>query len=216
MRGRLQRTMMIAVLCAVTGGCAVPVKLTPRQGDGQKIVYQDGRPALLSQKQHMVMVAPRDSYFNSSGRTHFIVVANNRSRSDEILSTNNIGLRYKIMAYPKSAAEKKATAGSFDLLGIFGMSDTPAVPAESASKAAPSGPLEPRVVESGTLKVFSYDDLVREEQRRQAVRAFAAALGGLGRSMEAANAGYTNTSGTFMGNYNSYSVGGPSGTYMGT
>jgi hypothetical protein len=63
-----------------------------------------------------------------------------------------------------------------------------------------------RILEDGTiadLKVWSYDELVKEEKNRQTWAAVAAALGGVGRSMDAANAGYSRTTGTFNA-YNSY------------
>lgn len=55
------------------------------------------------------------------------------------------------------------------------------------------------------LKVFSYDELVAEEKKRQAWAAVAAALQGAADSMNAANAGYSNTYGTYSGSaYSSY------------
>ncbi len=55
-----------------------------------------------------------------------------------------------------------------------------------------------------SLKVFSYDDLIAEEKNRKAWAAVAAALQGAADSMNAAKAGYSNTSGTYSGStYNS-------------
>lgn len=55
------------------------------------------------------------------------------------------------------------------------------------------------------LKVFSYDELVAEEKKRQAWAAVGAALQGAADSMNAANAGYSNTYGTYSGSaYSSY------------
>ena len=63
------------------------------------------------------------------------------------------------------------------------------------------------------LRVYHYEDLVQEEQTRQAVHAFGAALSGAGRAISASNAGYVNTTGTV----NSYGPYGPSyGTYTAT
>lgn len=68
------------------------------------------------------------------------------------------------------------------------------------------------------LAVFSYDQLVAEEETRQAWAALAAAMQGLGDAMNAANAGYSMTRGTYSGsNYSGY--GGNRygyGTYSGT
>jgi hypothetical protein len=57
------------------------------------------------------------------------------------------------------------------------------------------------------LKIFSYEDLVKEEQDRQAWATVAAAIQGVSDSMQASNAGYSNTYGTYNGTngYGSYS-----------
>src|SRR5262245_61275520 len=74
-----------------------------------------------------------------------------------------------------------------------------------------------RILDDGTiatLKVWSYDELVKEEKNRQTWAAVAAALGGVSRSMDAANSGYSQTTGTFNA-YNSYG-GSAYGTYQST
>ena len=59
--------------------------------------------------------------------------------------------------------------------------------------------------QSLALKVFSYDELVAEEKKRQAWATAAAVLQGLTDSMNAANAGYSHTYGTYSGSaYSSY------------
>ncbi|AHB50350.1 hypothetical protein W911_14640 [Hyphomicrobium nitrativorans NL23] len=50
---------------------------------------------------------------------------------------------------------------------------------------------------SAAVRVYRYDELVQEEQTRQAMAAVGAALAGAGRAMSAANAGYVNTTGSF-------------------
>jgi hypothetical protein len=50
------------------------------------------------------------------------------------------------------------------------------------------------------LKVFSYDELVKEEQERQTVAAFATALSAVGGAMAASQAGYVHTTGSVSGN----------------
>jgi hypothetical protein len=63
------------------------------------------------------------------------------------------------------------------------------------------------------LRVHKYDELVQEEQNRQAVAAFAVALSGAARAYSAANAGYVNTTGSV----NAYTPYGNSyGTYSAT
>jgi hypothetical protein len=74
-----------------------------------------------------------------------------------------------------------------------------------------------RVLDDGTmtdLKVWGYDELVKEERTRQTWAAVGAALGGVSRSMNAANAGYSQTNGSFNA-YNSYG-GSAHGTYQST
>jgi hypothetical protein len=64
------------------------------------------------------------------------------------------------------------------------------------------------------VRVYRYDELVQEEQTRQAFAAFGTALAGMGRAMSAANAGYVNSTGSF----NTYGSGYRStyGTYSAT
>jgi hypothetical protein len=68
------------------------------------------------------------------------------------------------------------------------------------------------------LKVYSYEELVNEEKRRQAWAAVAAALQGMSEAMNASNAGYSTTRGTYSGS--AYSSSGASaygyGSYYGT
>ena len=59
------------------------------------------------------------------------------------------------------------------------------------------------------VRVFRYDDLVKEEQTRQALATFGAALSGAANVMAASNAGYVNTTG-------SVTTYGPGGTKYGT
>ncbi len=64
-----------------------------------------------------------------------------------------------------------------------------------------------------TLKVYRYAELVAEEETKQAVAAFGAALAGAGRAMSASQAGYVHTT----GNINTYgSYGSAYGTYSAT
>jgi hypothetical protein len=60
----------------------------------------------------------------------------------------------------------------------------------NAKVLSPDGTFRP-------LKVYSYAELVAEEKHRQTMAAVGAALGAVGRGMAAANAGRSNTYGTF-------------------
>ncbi len=63
------------------------------------------------------------------------------------------------------------------------------------------------------LRIYQYEDLVKEEQNRQTVRAVATALSGAANTISAANAGYVTTTGSISGN----AYGQPySGTYSST
>lgn len=64
--------------------------------------------------------------------------------------------------------------------------------------------------ESRPIHIYSYEELVAEEETRQAVAAVGAALQGISSSMAAANAGHRQTYGTYSGSYGTY------GTYSGT
>jgi len=68
------------------------------------------------------------------------------------------------------------------------------------------------------LKVFSYEELVAEEKKNQAWAAVAVALQGAADSMNAANAGYSNTHGTYSSSaYSSYGTSAYGyGSYSGT
>jgi hypothetical protein len=64
-----------------------------------------------------------------------------------------------------------------------------------------------------SVHVYSYEELIAEVQRKQRWATFAAALGGAARAMNAANAGYTRTSGIYSGQtYGTY-TGSLNGTY---
>ncbi len=63
------------------------------------------------------------------------------------------------------------------------------------------------------VRLYRYEELVQEEQTRQAWLAFGAALGGVGRAMSASNAGYVTTTGSVQG-YGRY--GSTYGTYSAT
>ena len=68
-----------------------------------------------------------------------------------------------------------------------------------------------------SLKVFSYEELIAEEKKRQAWAAVGAALQGAADSINAANAGYSRTYGTYSGSTYSGGIGLYSyGTYSGS
>src|SRR5262249_16908389 len=52
------------------------------------------------------------------------------------------------------------------------------------------------------IRIYQYEELLKEEQTRQAWAAFGAALEGAGNAMSAASAGYVNTTGSVSGTAN--------------
>jgi hypothetical protein len=66
---------------------------------------------------------------------------------------------------------------------------------------------------SSIVRIYRYEELVSEEETRQAIAAFGTALSAAGRSMSAANAGYVNTTGS-VSTYGPYGV--QQGTYSAT
>ena len=88
----------------------------------------------------------------------------------------------------------------------------------STSDIVVSMPGTKDTAETSQLKVYSYEELVAEERRRQAWAAAAVALQSAGDSMSAANAGYSNTSGSYSGStYSNYGTTTQTyGTYTGT
>lgn len=69
--------------------------------------------------------------------------------------------------------------------------------------------------------VYTYEDLVAEEQKRQAMQAIAIALQSAGNSMAAANSGYSYTNGMYSGGYtgnvySGYGSAGYNGMYSGS
>jgi hypothetical protein len=72
--------------------------------------------------------------------------------------------------------------------------------------------------ETSQLKVYSYEELVAEEKTRQAWAAAAVGLQSAGDSMNAANAGYSHTYGSYSGStYSNYGTSTQTyGTYKGT
>ncbi len=71
--------------------------------------------------------------------------------------------------------------------------------AETLSAGQVSALVKPARGKPIALRVFSYEELVKEEQDRQTVAAVAAALSGVGRAMSASQAGYVQSSGSYHG-----------------
>ena len=111
--------------------------------------------------------------------------------------------KHVVMLSPK-ARRLKGNARPTFTVAVLNAGDQPVTLREASVNAR-------QVVagKSTSLRVYRYDELVSEEQTRQAVAAVGAALSGAGRAMSASNAGYVNTT----GNINAYS---PHGTPYGS
>jgi len=70
--------------------------------------------------------------------------------------------------------------------------------------------------EGSAIHVFGYDELVVEAQRKQRWATVAVALSGAAGAINAANAGYTHTYGTYSGYSNGTYGGALNGSYTGT
>jgi|GEM_PF-2113215 len=182
--------LSIFVVVLTTSGCSTNVKLTPQKADGQKIVYQDGRAVLISEKDNVVTLAPSEPIFIQSNQAKFVVAVKNQGDGDFVFSTNNITANFEVIRIPEPKSNEQTALASFNFLEVFGVSKAEA---STPEPIAPLPSLEP-IVTSTALKVFTYQDLIQAEQKRQDGAAFAAALGGLGRVMQASNAGYSNGS----------------------
>ena len=193
---RIIPVLMGLLIGIAVSGCSTNVRLTPQTASDQKIIYQDGRQALISEKYNVVTLAPFESVFIHSGRAKFVVAVKNQTDSDILFSTSDLFAQYDVL---QERPSKKDGANSSLLSGLgsmFGISEAEASTPSTTEEFLGSDP----VIINEQLKVFSYQELEEEENSRQAMQAFAAALSGIGRSMQAANAGYSYDSGT----YNSY------------
>lgn len=200
---------LIFVAAFATSGCSTNVKLTPQQSDGQKVVYQDGRQVLISEKDNVVTLAPSASVFIHSKQAKFVVAVKNQGDSDFVFSTNNISAGFEVIQIPEPQGNQQTALASFNFSELFGISTAEASTPEPTE---PLTPLEP-IVTHERLTVFSYQDLMQAERDRQSAAAFAAALGGIGRSMQASQAGYSYNSGTYGGYGSGY--GSSYGSYSG-
>lgn len=193
---RVTPVISIFVIGFVASGCSTNVKLTPQAASDQKIVYQDGRQALISEIDNVVTLAPSESVFVHSGQAKFIVAVKNQSERDILFSTSNLVAQYDIFKERPTKSGSAKSSSFLNLASMLGFSKAEASPTKPVDEVLETRPL----VTNEPLKVFSYEELQQGEKKRQAIQAFAAALSGIGRSMQAANAGRTYSSGS----YNSY------------
>lgn len=116
--------------------------------------------------------------------------------------------KHLVMLRPNTRMLKSGTRPAFTLavLNQGATSETLLEASISASQVVGQKPI--------AVRIYRYDELVQEEEARQAIAAFSTALSAMGRSMSAANAGYTNTTGTFRTYGSTYGT--TQGTYSAT
>lgn len=158
------RALVLILTASVALGCA-PQRIELTAAPGQESMIRDGMPALISRKQHLVMLRPNKRLVAANARPAFTIAVRNFGNQPVTLYESGVSAQQPLGA--KTAA----------------------------------------------IRVYRYDELVKEEQTRQAVAAVGAALGGFSRAYSASNAGYVNTTGSF----NAYGNRGSAyGTYSAT
>ncbi len=183
----ISTVLMVLVLV----GCKTTGTLQPMATSYQKEIIRDGAQSLLSQKKHTVMVASNSEIVESSGRASFIVVVSNGSTEDFLFSPSNILATAKV-PHKDTLRDMKANNNNDQNVN------------DVLSK----------VTIEQELHVYTYEELVKEEERRAAMEALALALGSVGRSMQASSAGCqsgygtVNTYGTYGSSFGTYNYSG--------
>lgn len=198
----MQRTVLVLLALGLSA-CQTTGTITPLKYKEQKEVVRDGTPAILSDKKNIVSVSPMNDEVEDAGRASFLVLIANKTKKDFLISTRDISaksLDRGNVAIDPGASEKGPLTDQLNL--AFESAEDAKTYLAAYSEGS---------VTTKPLKVYSYEELKAEEESRATAEAIAIALGGFGRSMQAANAGYQNGYGSFN-SYNAY--GGPSyGTY---
>lgn len=186
-------------------GCQTTGTLSPLAYSGQKQVVRNGQQAILSDKKNIVSVSPASEIVDDGGRASFVVLVTNKSNQDFLISTSDIQADSLVFDTKKSAITQDKSTPNADKKLIVPEYET-ATNAKSYLDLYKIG-----AVVDLPLKVYSYEELKEEEENRATAQAIAVALGGIGRSMQASNAGYQSGHGSF----NTYSPYGGStyGTY---
>lgn len=186
-------------------GCQTTGTLSPLTYPGQKQIVRDGQQAVLSEKNNIVSVSPVNDVVDGGGKASFSILIKNRSNKDFLISANHIQARSMVFDNtvldvakhnPQDKDEKPSAPEKFETtknakqyLDSYSRSTAVDIP----------------------LKIYSYEEIEKEEEIRATVQAVAIALGGVGQSMQSSNAGYQSGYGSFN-SYNPY--GGPAyGTY---
>ena len=166
----IQRALLFLLVstAALLSSCAGPgYAAKGKPSSGARVVYVDGKEALISKKRNSLSIAPMSSGLKPRSDEDFLLVFRNGSGGERVFSEENVQGEYR----------------------------------SSEGEVTP-------------IKIYSYNDLVKKEKTRQAWAALGAGLQAAGDSMSAANAGYSNTYGSYSGSsYSPYSTVNSYGTY---
>lgn len=179
-------------------GCQTTGTLYSLTYTGQKQVVRNGQQAILSDKKNIVSVSPVSDVVDDGGRASFLVLVTNQSKTDFLISANDIQASSLNLDSSSFEVTKDKSQGKADEKPYVPEFET-ATNAKSYLASYSSG----GAVDM-PLKVYSYEELKKEEELRATVQAISIALGGVGQSMQASNAGYQSGYGSFN-TYSSYS-----------
>lgn len=206
---KFKNIAVLTFLALGLAGCQTTGTLSPLAYTGQKQVVRDGQQAVLSDKKNIVSIAPVNEVVDNGGRASFLVLVTNQSKKDFLISTNDIQASSLVFDNSTSDVSQDKSQDKIETEATA----EPSIPEfETATNAkAYLASYKNSSTIDMPLKVYSYEELKKEEDSRATAQAIAIALGGVGRSMQASNAGYQSGYGSF----NTYSpYGGPVyGTY---
>jgi len=130
-----RKFLLLFVVVGGVTGCASLVVLSPDQSEGQKLVYQDGMPIIMSKKRHTVAVGLIADAEISKGRPSFLISFANMGNSAIDFAIDNVkiqskGETLKVYSYEELRSEQEARhrMQAFGLAlqgaGAAGMGDT--------------------------------------------------------------------------------------------
>lgn len=131
-------------LSVVLVGCASPIRTDPEIADGQERIYRDGLPALVSRKQHVVLVSPTTTVREGKERLRLIVSVANTSTTSLVVDTSNFsamvdGRPLKVFTHDEIAQELKTRQAWAAFAVALGGAMQAASAQQQASYASTSG-----------------------------------------------------------------------------
>jgi len=92
----LLRYAITCALALIAAGCSQPQTIHLAAAPGQESIIRDGVPALVSRKQHVVMLRPNSRVIDGSARPAFTIVVNNMSGASHDLLESSISARQSV------------------------------------------------------------------------------------------------------------------------